>query len=76
MDIFIVFVMFLDWIIDIWVKLARLIGEKRGSKVLEGGPNYKNKIYNNYIYIGPRGGLGPLGSLPGPVLVLKLLFPT
>ena len=31
MNIFIIFVKFLSWIVAIWVKLARLIGEKRGT---------------------------------------------
>lgn len=30
------------------MRLARLIEEK-GSQILEGGPNYRNEIYNNYI---------------------------
>ena len=46
MNIFIVFVKLLGWIVAIWMRLARLIEEK-GSKVLEGRPNYKNEIYNN-----------------------------
>ena len=47
MNVFIVFVKFLGWIVIIWVRLGRFI-EKKGPKVLEGGPNYKNEIYNNY----------------------------
>ena len=42
LNVFIVFVKILGWIVSIWVRLVRLIGEK-------GGPNYKNEIYNNYI---------------------------
>ena len=47
MNVFIVFVKFLGWIVIIWVRLDRFI-EKKGPKVLEGGPNYENEIYNNY----------------------------
>ena len=42
LNVFIVFVKILGWIVSIWVKLVRLIGEKRE-------PNYNNEIYNNYI---------------------------
>ena len=42
MNVFIVFVKFLGWIVVIWVRLARLIEDKWGFKVLEGRPDYKN----------------------------------
>ena len=42
MNVFIVFVKFLGWIVIIWVRLARFI-EKKGPKVLEGGPTTKMK---------------------------------
>ena len=51
-------------IVAIWIRLIRLIGEKK-SKVLERGPITKIKIYNNYKKInknfGSREGPGPLG---------------
>ena len=47
MNVFIIFVKFLGCIVIIWVRLGRFI-EKKGPKVLEGGPNYENEIYNNY----------------------------
>ena len=46
MNVFIVFVKLFDWIVAILVRLTRLIEEKE-PKDLEGGPNYKNEIYNN-----------------------------
>ena len=33
MNIFIIFVKFLDWIVAIWVKLVKLIGEKEGQTI-------------------------------------------
>ena len=42
MNVFIVFVKFLDWIVVIWVRLARLIEEKGGLRFWK-GPNYKNE---------------------------------
>ena len=69
MNVFNVFVKFLDWIVAIWIRLAQLIGEKRAPKILEGEPNYKNKIYNNYIKKenGPKGAWAP----PRSVLVVR-----
>ena len=43
MNIFIIFVKFLGWIVAIWVKLAKLIKENGGPKVLEGGSTTKIK---------------------------------
>ena len=69
MNVFIVFVKFLDLIVAIWVRLARLIGMK-GAKVLEGA-NYKNEIYNNSK---KKKNLDPGGlALLGPHLGLSLL---
>ena len=57
MNIFIVFVKFLDWIVTIWVRLARLIREK--------GHKNKNEIENYYKKKnGPKGAWAPLGSIP------------
>ena len=42
LNVFIVFVKILGWIVAIWDRLFRLIGEK-------GGSNYKNEIYNKYM---------------------------
>ena len=70
MNVFIVFIKFLSWIVAIWVRLARFNKKKRGLKFWKGGANYKNKIYNNYIYIyidinWTQGGPGPpLRSVP------------
>ena len=33
MNIFTVFVKFLDWIVAIWVRLVKLIGEKKGPTI-------------------------------------------
>ena len=68
MNVFIIFVKFLGWIIAIWVRLTRLIGENGGLRLWKGAQMH---IYI-YIYIitifkkkRPRGAWGPL---PGFVL--------
>ena len=48
MNIFIVFVKFLDWIVAIWMMLAKFIKEKGDLRFLEGGPTTKIK----YIIVG------------------------
>ena len=65
MNVFIIFVKFLGWIIAIWVKLTRLIGENGGLRLWKGA-QMQIYIYNNYIKKKrPRGAWGPL---PGFVL--------
>jgi len=59
---FIVFVKFLGWIVAIWVRLARLI-EENGYLRFWKGPNYKNKIYNNYKKNLDPGGPGSVPAL-------------
>ena len=51
MNVFNVFVKFLDWIVAIWVKLVKLIGEKKG-------PTIKMK-YRMIKKNGPRGARAP-----------------
>ena len=43
MNVFIGFVKFLGWIVAIWFKLVRLIGEKEGLRFWNGGPTTKIK---------------------------------
>ena len=61
MNIFIIFVKFLDWIVAIWVKLVKLIGEKEG-------PTIKMK----YRMIKKKMDLGGPGPPPGSIPVYKL----
>ena len=68
MNIFIVFVKFFGWIVAIWMRLVRLIVEKKRFKVLEGGLTTKMKNIITKKKIGSKGGLGPLGPPPGSVL--------
>ena len=43
MNVFIVFVKFLDWIVAIWLRLAKLIKEKGGLRFWKGDPTIKMK---------------------------------
>ena len=61
MNIFIIFVNFLDWIVAIWVRLVKLIEEKEGLTV-----KMKHRIIKKNIR--PRGTRPP----PRSVLVYKL----
>ena len=73
MNIFIVYVKFLSWIVFIWVRLVRLIGENVAYGFRR-APNYKNKIYNNYKKkkkIGPIGVRAPLSPHLGLSLLKK-----
>ena len=54
MNIFIIFIKFLGKIVVIWVRLARLIGEKGGLTT-----KMKYRITKIYIYFGPRGAWTP-----------------
>ena len=58
MNIFIIFVKFLGWIVAIWVKLARLTGEKGGTITKM---KYRMTKKKN---IGPGGPGPPPGSVP------------
>ena len=75
MNVFIVFVKFLDLIVAICVRLVRLIEEKEGLKVLEGGPTIKIKyIITIYIYIYIKGPKGPPWAPTWVRPCLKLKF--
>ena len=43
MNVFIVFVKFLDWIVAIWLRLAKLIKEKGGLRFWKEDPTIKMK---------------------------------
>ena len=57
MNIFIIFVKFLDWIVAIWVKLVKLIGEKEGLTIKMKYRMIKKKM-------DPREPGPPPGSVP------------
>ena len=59
MNIFIIFVKFLGWIVAIWVKLARLTGEKGGTIT-----KMKYRMTKNKKNLDPRGLGPPPGSVP------------
>ena len=59
MNIFIIFIKFLGKIVVIWVRLARLIGEK-------GGLTTKMKYKMTKNFFGPRGPGPPLGFVLTP----------
>ena len=63
MNIFTVFVKFLDWIVAIWVRLVKLIGEKEG-------PTIKMK-YRMIIIIIKKLDLGGPGPHLGPSLCIS-----
>ena len=63
MNIFIVFVKFLDWIVAIWVRLVKLFGEK-------GGPTIKRKY--RMIKKKKKLDLGGLGPPPVSIPLYKL----
>ena len=58
MNIFTIFVKFLDWIVAIWVRLVKLIGEKEGPTIKMKYRMIKKKKK------GPRGPRAPPGSVP------------
>ena len=67
MNVFIVFVKFLGWIVASGARLARLIGEEGGPKILEvRGPTTKMK---NIISKKKKNGLGPPPPSLGSSLV-------
>ena len=69
MNVFNVFVKFLDWIVVIWVRLAKLIGEKGRLRFWKESPITKIKYTITILKkkMDPRG----LGPPPGSVLVVR-----
>ena len=69
MNVFIIFVKFLDWIVAIWVRLARFIEENGGLRFWKGGVTTKMKYIISFKKKKnwTRGGSGPLGPPPRSV---------
>ena len=63
MNVFIIFVKFLDWIVAIWLRLAKLIKEKGGLRFWKEDPTIKMKYLitkkTKKNIIGPRGAQAP-----------------
>ena len=68
MNVFIVFVKFLDWIVAIWLRLAKLIKEKGGLRFWKEDPTIKMKYLitkkTKKIKLDPGGPKPPPESVP------------